>query len=91
MHSSLGLARQGFRKSLEWAESQNHEITDLSGMQWEHALGADAKLHDFLLMMLGKDALKFEWLKVAGKSGSQLTVSGCDGKLRAEAASSRSL
>jgi uncharacterized membrane protein len=49
--------RQGFRKALEWAETQTEEITDLGLMQWDQAIMADAKLHDFLLMMLGEDAL----------------------------------
>ena len=49
--------RHGFRKALEWAESQTQEITDLGPMQWDQAIVADAKLHDFLLMMLGRDAL----------------------------------
>ena len=48
--------RQGFRKALEWAENQQQEITDLSGMAWDHAIAADAKLHDFLLMVLQEDA-----------------------------------
>ena len=49
--------RHGFRKALEWADAQTHEITDLGPMQWDQAIVADAKLHDFLLMMLGEDAL----------------------------------
>ena len=46
--------RQGFRKALEWAESQTQEITDLGPMQWDQAIAADAKLHDFLLMLLAR-------------------------------------
>ena len=48
--------RHGFRKAVDGAEPQAQKITDLLGMNWDHAIMADAKLHVFLLMMLGKDA-----------------------------------
>ena len=48
--------RQGFRKALEWAEKQPHEITDLSVMGWTHAEAANEKLHDFLRQLCGEGA-----------------------------------
>ena len=48
--------RGGFRKALEWAQQQTEEIMDLTHCPWEHAQTADAKLHDFLLMVLDEDA-----------------------------------
>ena len=46
----------GFRKALEWAGKKTSEITDLTHCPWDQALHADAKLHDFLLMVLEEDA-----------------------------------
>ena len=41
--------QQGFRKALDWAEAQQHEIHDVSGMGWDRAAAANERLHDFLL------------------------------------------
>ena len=56
MKAYCNAKRGGFRAALTWAEGQTGEITDLSGMAWDQAQVADAKLHDFLLMVLGEDA-----------------------------------
>ena len=48
--------RSGFRKALEWAESQTSEIRDTTGSGWGEAAAADVRLHDFLLSVLAEDA-----------------------------------
>ena len=48
--------KAGFRRALEWAETQQTEIQDLTGASWEHADVANEKLHDFLLQLCGDEA-----------------------------------
>ena len=49
--------RTGFRAALEWAEKQEAEIVDLSPMNWDNSEAASPKLQDFLLQILGGNAL----------------------------------
>ena len=49
--------RSGFRKALEWAEKEKVEIQDVRHSNWEMAEAADSKLYDYLLQILGEDAL----------------------------------
>ena len=48
--------QQGFRKALDWAEKQEHEIHDISSMGWDRAAAANEKLHDFLLQLCAEGA-----------------------------------
>ena len=47
----------GFRKALDWAESQKTPVTDFTPCPWDKAFYADAKLHDFLCATLGGEAV----------------------------------
>ena len=62
--------RDGFRKALEWAETQQSEIQSLAGMSpaWDHAEAANTKLYDFLLQLCGEDAqLRIEKPELEGR------------------------
>ena len=49
--------RTGFRQALEWAEKEPQELHNTAGCPWDFAAAADPKLYDFLLQILGEDAL----------------------------------
>ena len=51
--------KDGFRAALVWAEESQVEINHLTidSMGWQHARVADSKLCDFLLLIMGEDAL----------------------------------
>jgi len=42
---------------LEWAEKDPQELHNTAGCPWDFAAAADPKLYDFLLQILGEDAL----------------------------------
>ena len=59
--------KAGFRKALDWAETQAQEITNLAAMGWPDATAADEKLHDFLLQLCAEEAQVL--IDIPGMSG----------------------